>query len=52
MVHEGVLPRRRPIESNEQLSLVPDENKILPAREMRRRRRSVDRQDAKRKDMP
>ena len=47
MIHEGMLPRCRLIEGDEKFGLVFDEHSILPAREMWRRWRSLDRQDAK-----
>src|SRR5262245_65605646 len=46
MIHEGVGARCRLIESNEKFRSLPNEYHVLPAREMRRRRRSRNGQNA------
>src|SRR6266545_3991939 len=45
MVHKGMLLRRGPIEGHQKLSLVFDQNHVLPTRQMRRRRRTAERQN-------
>src|SRR6266699_1384833 len=47
MIHERVVARCRLIESDEKLHFVLNKHHILPAHEMRRRRRSPDGQNAK-----
>jgi hypothetical protein len=47
VIHEGMLAGCRLIEGYEKLGFVLDEHGILPTGEMSRRRRSLDRQDAK-----
>src|SRR6516162_8047000 len=46
MIHERVIARCRLIESDEKLRFVLNKHHVLPAREMRRRRRSRGGQDA------
>jgi len=46
MIHERVIARRRLIKSDEKLRFVLNKHHVLPAREMRRRRRSRGGQDA------
>ena len=46
VVHERVVARCRPIESDEKLRFILNQHHVLPARKMRRWRRSRDGQDA------
>lgn len=43
VIHEGMLLRRGVIEGNQKFGLVLDENHVLPARQMSRRWRAIER---------
>ena len=47
MIHEGLFPRGRLVEGDENLRLVLDKRDVLPAREMRRGWRPAERQNTK-----